>query len=56
MSTTVSTKFLASTAIQNWENGKTDVIAWEENGEKKYAPGTLASGPNIGKPAFQFLL
>ena len=29
MSATVSTEFL--TAIQNWENGKTDVIAYDYN-------------------------
>lgn len=56
MSGTVSTEFLTTTAIQAWENGKTDVIGWEENGEKKYALGTVPGGPNIGKPAFQFLL
>ena len=29
-------------AIQKWENGETDVIAWEENGELKYAHGKAA--------------
>ena len=56
MSANVSTEILTATAIHKWQNGEADVIEWEENGEKKYAHGTVPGGPNIGKPAFQFLL
>jgi hypothetical protein len=56
MAGNVSTEYLSATAIQKWETGETDEISWEENGEIKYAHGTVPGGPNIGKPAFQFLL
>ena len=44
-------------AISRWERGESETISWQnENGVTEYGPGTVPGGPNIGKPAFQFLL
>lgn len=44
-------------AISRWERGESETISWQnENGVTEYGPGTVPGGPNIGKPAFQFLI